>query len=194
MKKSHVQKVSVPHYDELSVKSLWPQFSKDKEFTQYFPDKYPVGKGPPRQYFFDILNTLHPEYLQQVMNHANEQRMSANSGITKKESIAISQYWEEELKSMPYLSCKFYLKNISIDHLILLQKKMVRHSIFLSKARRRFHQIKREERQMCQARSLNSKIQKSCQEEIPNNNKFPKLHNHHLFFNLNSQRIVVRVS
>ena len=64
MKKSQVQKVSVPHYDELSVKSLWPQFSKDKEFTQYFPDKYPVGKGPPRQYFFDILSTLHPEYLQ----------------------------------------------------------------------------------------------------------------------------------
>ena len=64
MKKSQVQKVSVPHYDELSVKSLWPQFSKDKEFTQYFPDKYPVGKGPPRQYFFDILIP----YIQSIFN------------------------------------------------------------------------------------------------------------------------------
>ena len=72
MKKADVQRIAVPHYDELSVKNLWPQFSKDKEFTQYFPDKYPVGKGPPRQYFFDILNTLYPEYLEQVMKHANE--------------------------------------------------------------------------------------------------------------------------
>ena len=106
MKKAEVQKISVPHYDELSVKNLWPQFSKDAEFTKYFPDKYPVGKGPPRQYFFDILNTLYPDYLQQVMEHANKQRMSADQGQNKKESIAISQFWQEELKSMPYLSRK----------------------------------------------------------------------------------------
>lgn len=48
MKKVEVQKISVPHYDELSVKALWPQFKSDEEFTQYFPDTYPVGKGPPR--------------------------------------------------------------------------------------------------------------------------------------------------
>lgn len=62
----------MPHYDELSVKALWPQFKQDTEFTQYFPDTYPIGKGPPRQYFFDILNTVHPDYLEQVMKHANQ--------------------------------------------------------------------------------------------------------------------------
>ena len=72
MKKSDVQKITVPHYDELSVKNLWPNLKKDNEFTQFFPDKYTFDKGPPRQYIFDILNTLHPDYLQQVMNHANE--------------------------------------------------------------------------------------------------------------------------
>ena len=64
MKKTEVQKITVPHYDELSVKNIWPQLKKDSEFTKYFPEKYPVGKGPPRQYFFDILNTLYPDYLQ----------------------------------------------------------------------------------------------------------------------------------
>ena len=43
---------------------------------QYFPDKYPKGKGAPRQYFFDILNTIYPEYLESILSHANEQRMS----------------------------------------------------------------------------------------------------------------------
>ena len=38
----------------------------------YFPDKYPKGKGPPRDYFFNVLNTLHTDYLAQVMAHANQ--------------------------------------------------------------------------------------------------------------------------
>ena len=33
MKKADVERLTVPHYDELSVKSLWPQLSKDPEFV-----------------------------------------------------------------------------------------------------------------------------------------------------------------
>ena len=54
----------MPKYEELSVKALYPQFTKDVRFISYFPDKYPKGKGPPRDYFFNVLNTLHPDYLQ----------------------------------------------------------------------------------------------------------------------------------
>ena len=63
-KKAEVKDITVPHYDELSVKALYPQFKKDPIFMSYFPDKYPAGKAPPRDYFFNVLNTLHPEYLQ----------------------------------------------------------------------------------------------------------------------------------
>ena len=79
MKKAAVSYISVPHYDELSVKTLWPEFKKDATFCAYFPAIFPKGKGPPREYFFNILNTIYPEYLGQVMQHANEQRMSANA-------------------------------------------------------------------------------------------------------------------
>ena len=95
LKKAEVKDITVPHYDELSVKALYPQFKKDPIFMSYFPDKYPVGKAPPRDYFFNILNTLHPEYLQQIMNHANEQRMSAEGEAMKHQSIKISEYWAE---------------------------------------------------------------------------------------------------
>ena len=47
-------------------------FAKDAEMMQFFPDTYPKGKGPPRKYFFDVLNTIHPDYLAQVMTHANK--------------------------------------------------------------------------------------------------------------------------
>ena len=40
------------------------------------------------------------------MNHANDQRMATDAAGALNESIAISKFWEEELRSMPYLSCK----------------------------------------------------------------------------------------
>ena len=98
--------MQVPHYDELSVRRLWPEMRKDADFLAYFPTKYPKDKGPPRDYFFNLLNTLYPEYLQQLMTHANKERMEAGGVGQQNESIKISQFWEEELKAMPYLSCK----------------------------------------------------------------------------------------
>ena len=77
MKKAEVRAVQVPMYDELSVRRLWPEMRKDPIFLSYFPSKYPKDKGPPREYFFNVLNTLHPEYLQQLMGHANQERMAA---------------------------------------------------------------------------------------------------------------------
>ena len=60
MKKSEVVSIEVPHYDELSVRRLWPDLKKDAELAQYFPSEYPQDKGPPRDYFFNVLNTVHP--------------------------------------------------------------------------------------------------------------------------------------
>ena len=99
--------IEVPHYDELSVRSLWPELNKDADFMRHFPSTYPKGKGPPRDYFFNVLNTLQPEYLAKVMAHANEQRMSSAGEGNKAESIKISEFWEEQLKAMPYLSRKY---------------------------------------------------------------------------------------
>ena len=42
---------------------MFPMFAKDAEMMRFFPNKYSKGKGPDRDYFFNILNTVHPEYL-----------------------------------------------------------------------------------------------------------------------------------
>ena len=105
-KKSEIKEIAVPNYEELSVKNLFPMFAKDANFMSFFPDKFSKGKGPPRKYFFDVLNTLQPEYLAQVMNHAVKQRMTAEGDKMKTQSIEISKYWEEQLAAMPYLSRK----------------------------------------------------------------------------------------
>ena len=55
--------IEVPHYDELSVKSLWPQFAEDEEVARYFLDDFSKDKRPSREYFFNIVNTIQPDYL-----------------------------------------------------------------------------------------------------------------------------------
>ena len=102
----------MPHYDELSVRRLWPDLKKDPEFASYFPSVYAQDKGPPRDYFFNIMNTIHPEYLQKIMVHANEERMTAAGQGQQSQSIEITEFWEEQLKAMPYLSRKYTLPRI----------------------------------------------------------------------------------
>ena len=104
--KKDIDPVHVPKYDELSVKNLWPMFAKEGKLMKYFPDNFANDKGPSRQYFFDILNTKEPEYLNKVMAHANEQRMSASSDLNQSQFTLISEAWQEKLRSLPYLSRK----------------------------------------------------------------------------------------
>ena len=55
------------------------------------------------------------------MAHANNERMAADADQNKTSSIAISKFWEEELKSMPYLSCKCSMRyQIDLIYLSLL--------------------------------------------------------------------------
>ena len=89
-KKQAVTTIEVPHYDELSVKKIFPELKGDKAFMSYFPDKFPKGKGPPRDYFFNILNTLYPDYLGKLMEHAAKQRMTTEGEEMQKQSIEIS--------------------------------------------------------------------------------------------------------
>ena len=59
-----VKFTNVPNYDELSVKSLWPELSQDPEFMSFMPGQLPKGKVCDKKYFFNVLNTVHPEYCQ----------------------------------------------------------------------------------------------------------------------------------
>ena len=115
-KKTEVRHIAVPHYDELSVKNLWPEVKKDPVFLSYFPSVYPKGKGPPREYFFNVLNTVMPEYLAKILDHANKERMAADGQKMQSEAIHISPYWEEQLKAMPYLSSKY--KTVSVTSIL----------------------------------------------------------------------------
>lgn len=67
-----VNRINMPHYDELAVLKFWPDMRGNKEFMRFFPSKLPKGRFPDREYFWNILHTLMPEYVQTLTKHANE--------------------------------------------------------------------------------------------------------------------------
>jgi hypothetical protein len=72
-----VKWVSMPHYDELAVKKFLPMFLKDVEFRKYMPEPGTDGRQPERAFFWNIAHTLQRQYVQNLISHANEQRMAA---------------------------------------------------------------------------------------------------------------------
>ena len=76
-KKYQVTYIHVPGYDELLVKKLWVDLKDDKNFNVFFQDQYPKDKGPCLEYFFNILNSVYPEYMKSIMDHASKLRFTA---------------------------------------------------------------------------------------------------------------------
>ena len=77
---TEVKMVDVPRYDELSVNKLYPNFKHDARFMAYFPENLPKGRWPDRKYFFNIMNTVYPEYTQKLIQTANNNRCLAGDG------------------------------------------------------------------------------------------------------------------
>ncbi len=60
---AQVRPVSVPRYDELSVSSLIKDVMRSPELSKFFPDQVSPSDLPDREYFFNVINTVDPEYL-----------------------------------------------------------------------------------------------------------------------------------
>ena len=100
--------VSVPKYDELSVKSIYPFIDKDIALKRYFPDAYPKGREPDRTYMFNILNTLKPEYVRDMIRHAQTQRNAITEESKGNDEIVMTTNWQQKLEQVPFISSKFH--------------------------------------------------------------------------------------
>ena len=70
------------------------------------PSKLPKGRVPDREYFFNCLNTIHPEFVQQIVRHAQDQRNTAAIEDLAAETIEITDEWWDQLHQVPFISCK----------------------------------------------------------------------------------------
>ena len=74
---------------------------------QYFPDTLPKGTVPDKEYFFNILNTIRPEYLKRVLTHANNKRNLVQEEENQANAMEISDEWWERLNQEAFTSSKY---------------------------------------------------------------------------------------
>lgn len=97
LKMSDCKFVTVPHYDELGVKHVFPKFLGDIEVMKYMQDEYPKDRFPDRAYFFTVLNTVHPEYVGEMISHANRARFAAEGEANERQTVEINDEWWNNL-------------------------------------------------------------------------------------------------
>ena len=59
---------------------------------------------------FNILNTVAPAYVAKLIEHANEQRHSAQAAAMEEQCIEMTSNWADKLHSAPFISRKYYFK------------------------------------------------------------------------------------
>jgi hypothetical protein len=63
-----LKQLTIPRYEELSVKNLYKDAMADPEISQYLPDlEQNASKLPEREFFFNILATIKPDYLKYII-------------------------------------------------------------------------------------------------------------------------------
>ena len=103
---SEVKFVQVPFYDELSVGELFPLMKQNPDFMKYFMDRYSKGRLPDRSYFFNVMNTVDPEYTTALIKNAQEKRNTADGPGNEDAGVVISDKWIEKLRAYPFISSK----------------------------------------------------------------------------------------
>ena len=88
---------------------MWPRMQGNAEFLRYFPSQFPKGRLPDRAYMFNVLNTVMPGYLSEVIAHANKVRATNQHKADAGQVIEVTDEWFDKLKAIPFISRKFIL-------------------------------------------------------------------------------------
>ena len=90
-----VRFINPPHYDEISVIKIYDKMITLPGLASYFPDKFPKGRSCNKEYMYNVFNTLYPEEVKNLIEHANKQRYSITDEQNKGNAIEISESWKE---------------------------------------------------------------------------------------------------
>ena len=81
--RNQLRPIEVPHLDELSADSLIKDVMTIPDICKFFPEqKTPVNR-PDRDFFFNIINTVDPDYLSALIRHAQGLRFGSTTPARK---------------------------------------------------------------------------------------------------------------
>jgi len=71
LKMTEVRFINPPAFDEIGIKALYDEALKMPGMSKYFPSKYAKSRQCDKSYFYNVWNSLYPEEVKEVINHAN---------------------------------------------------------------------------------------------------------------------------
>ena len=113
--KNNIRNLRVPLWNELSLDNQWPQAIQLPGFVDHMPDDWiGDGKGPrkrrERQYFWAILVTQAPQYVEELIKDCRQQRMQQQQNrINRPQALAVAANWVEPLLSQPFIPGKQFI-------------------------------------------------------------------------------------
>jgi hypothetical protein len=85
---------------------------KDPLIKDYLPElEQNSNRFPERVFFFGVLGTLKPMYLNKIIEDANKVRYEADAKDPLKDIIMLDDDWYKELIKYPYFSSNDYMLN-----------------------------------------------------------------------------------
>ena len=108
--------INIPKWPQVNVKELFEHCCYDDTLMAFLPLKFSKGRKIDRKFFFNILNTVHPDHVQMIIKNATAKRFEIQESLDQKETITISQHWHEELLKIPFQSSQILLKLCCIGH------------------------------------------------------------------------------
>jgi hypothetical protein len=110
LKTAELRQTAIPRYEELSVKNLYKDAMSDVEVCQYLPDlEQNSSKLPEREFFFNVLGTVKPEYLKYIIEQAEQKRYKGSEENSRSNIIMMTDNWLQELNKYPFISSKLRL-------------------------------------------------------------------------------------
>ena len=88
--------LKLPLWPELSIARVWPQATQLPRFNEYIPNEWSLQnpKKIERAFFFGVLISLAPEYVEQLILDIRNQRLEQNAGkVVQQQAINVSSEW-----------------------------------------------------------------------------------------------------
>ena len=102
-----VHRLTIPPWPELSVKYIWAQAIKFPGFLDRMPEDWSATKKTERQFFWNTLGTLCPEYVTHLIKDCRAQRAQARAARESvHRPVQAASRWLAQLVEQPFTSSK----------------------------------------------------------------------------------------
>ena len=113
-KENDVKRINVPKFEEISIKAILKMYKDDEKVQSYLPEIKAKGKQLDRKFLFNIINTIYPTVLPELIAHARDLREKRITEGNEKETIEVATDWVSKLSEIPFQSSK-YISYPNID-------------------------------------------------------------------------------